>query len=68
MYHGIPAKMDAWLSTEWKTLNAPDLGVQGTWQGIRWISIRYGVPNTAPSWFLWIFVTPQGWTAIAAGP
>jgi len=68
VYHGIPTKMDAWLSIEWKTLNAPDLGVQGTWHGIHWISIRYGVPNTATPWFLWIFVTPQGWTAIAAGP
>ncbi len=71
VYHGIPTKMDAWLSIERKTLNAlnaPDSGVQGTWHGIRWISIRYGVPNTATPWFLWIFVTPQGWTAIAAGP
>ncbi len=73
LYHGTPAKMDAWLSSAWHTLNAPDMGTilgnaQGTWHGIRWISIRYWVPNTATPWILWIFVTSQGWTAIVAAP
>jgi len=73
LYHGTSVQMEAWLSSEWHTLNAPDMGTilgnaQGTWHGIRWISIRYWVPNTTAPWLLWIFVTPQGWTAIAAGP
>jgi len=84
VYHGSPRWMQVWFRDESQFLTEPDGGgggaiARGTWKGIRWIALNWSGPRVNPegdgafdppgsNWLLWIFVTPQGWAAIAAGP
>lgn len=84
VYRGPARLAQTWFNAESQFLTEPDGGAggtiaRGTWKGTRWIALNWSGPRVNPegdgafdppgsNWLLWLFVTPQGWAAIAAGP